>query len=186
MLNAILAAAAEAEETPNPLIPAVYDIIWSAVCFAIILFFFVWKFLPAIKKTLDARAEAIEGGIKKAEIAQAEAAAALAEYKDQLAEGRAEAAAIREQARLDGTKILNELKEQAAVEAARVTANAQAQIEAERQGALVSLRQEVGSLAIDLASGVIGQSLSDDKKASSLVDQFLADLETDEKAKAKK
>ena len=186
MLSAILAAAAEAEETPNPLIPAVYDIIWSAVCFAIILIFFVWKFLPAIKTTLDARAEAIEGGIKKAEIAQAEAAAALAQYQDQLAEGRAEAAKIRDQARADGTAILNELKEQASAEAARITANAQAQIEAERQGALVSLRQEVGSLAIDLASGVIGQSLSDDKKASSLVDQFLADLETDEKAKAKK
>ena len=182
MLNAILAAAEEAEPI-NPLIPAPYDIIWSAVCFAIILAFFVWKFLPAIKKTLDERAEAIEGGIKKAEIAQAEAAAALAQYTDQLAEGRAEAAKIRDQARADGTAILNELKEQAAAEAARITANAQAQIEAERQSALVSLRSEVGTLAIDLASGVIGQSLADDKKASTLVDQFLADLE---KSEAKK
>lgn len=178
MLSAILAAAAEA--TPNPLLPEIYDLLWSAVCFAIILFFFVWKFLPAIKKTLDARAEAIEGGIKKAEIAQAEAAAALAQYQDQLAEGRAEAAKIRDQARTDGTAILNELKEQASAEAARITANAQVQIEAERQSALVSLRSEVGTLAIDLASGVIGQSLSDDKKASTLVDQFLADLEKSE------
>jgi F-type H+-transporting ATPase subunit b len=101
MLNAILAAAEG--EVINPLIPAPYDIIWSAVCFVIILAFFVWKFLPAVKKTLDARAEAIEGGIKKAEIAQAEAAAALEQYTEQLAEGRAEAARIREQARLDGT-----------------------------------------------------------------------------------
>ncbi|MBC7591876.1 MAG: F0F1 ATP synthase subunit B [Salinibacterium sp.] len=183
MHSAILAVAAE---TPNPLIPAPYDIIWSAVCFAIILIAFWKKFLPAVKKTLDARSEAIEGGIKKAEIAQAEAAAALAQYKDQLAEGRAEAAKIRDQARADGTKIINELKEQASIEAARITSNAQATIEAERQGALVSLRAEVGSLAIDLASGVIGQSLSDDKKASTLVDQFLADLETDDKARAGK
>lgn len=182
MLRAILAVAAD--EAPNPLLPAIYDIIWSAVCFAIILVFFVWKFLPAIKKTLDARAEAIEGGIKKAEIAQAEAAAALDEYTAKLAEGRSEAAAIREQARADGAKILAELKEQAGIEAARVTANAQAQIEAERQAALVSLRAEVGSLAIDLASGVIGQSLGDDKKSSALVDQFLADLESSE-SKAK-
>jgi F-type H+-transporting ATPase subunit b len=185
MLSAILAAAEEEATSPNPLIPEMYDIIWSAVCFAIILIFFVWKFLPAIKKTLDARAEAIEGGIKKAEIAQAEAAAALAQYQDQLAEGRAEAAKIREQARADGGKIIAELKEQASVEAARITATAQAQIEAERQSALTSLRAEVGSLAIDLASGVIGQSLSDDKKASALVDQFLSDLESDEKAQAK-
>ena len=186
MLSTLLAAEPETTEVINPLIPAAYDIIWSAVCFAIILAFFFWKFLPNIKKTLDARAEAIEGGIKKAEIAQAEAAAALAQYTDQLAEGRAEAAKIRDQARQDGTKILNELKEQAAIEAARITASAQATIEAERQSALVSLRAEVGSLAIDLASGVIGQSLSDDKKASALVDQFLADLESVEKSKASK
>jgi F-type H+-transporting ATPase subunit b len=183
MLSAILAAAAEEEEALNPLVPELYDIIWSAVCFAIIVFFFVWKFLPAVKKTLDARAEQIEGGIKKAEIAQAEAAAALEEYTAKLAEGRAEAAKIREQARLDATAIGNEVREQAAADAARITANAQATIEAERQSALVSLRSEVGSLAIDLASGVIGESLSNDAKASALVDRFLADLEAEEKAK---
>ena len=184
MLSAILTAVAETKAAPNPLLPESYDIIWSAVCFAIILFVFWRKFLPSVKKTLDARSEAIEGGIRKAEIAQAEAAAALSQYKDQLAEGRAEAAKIRDQARADGTKILAELKEQAAVEAARITSNAQATIEAERQGALISLRAEVGSLAIDLASGVIGQSLSDDKRAATLVDQFLEELESDDKAKA--
>lgn len=183
MLSEFPAIAAATEETPSLLLPAAYDIIWSAVCFAIILIFFIWKFLPAIKKTLDERAEAIEGGIKKAEVAQAEAAAALDEYTAKLAEGRAEAATIREQARADGAKILAELKEQATAEAARITANAQVQIEAERQAALVSLRTEVGTLAIDLASGVIGQSLSDDKKASALVDQFLADLEAESSAK---
>ena len=99
-----------------------------------------------------------------------------------LAEARAEAAKIREQARVDGGAILAELKEQASTEAARITATAQAQIEAERQAALVSLRSEVGSLAIDLASGVIGESLADDKKATALVDRFLADLEQSEKA----
>lgn len=186
MLSTLLAADPEGTtEVINPLLPAAYDIIWSAVCFAIILAFFFWKFLPAIKKTLDERSEQIEGGIKKAEIAQAEAAAALEEYKTKLAEGRAEAAKIRDQARLDATAIANEVREQATADAARITANAQTTIEAERQSALVSLRAEVGSLAIDLASGVIGQSLSDDKKASALVDQFLADLESDEKAKAK-
>jgi F-type H+-transporting ATPase subunit b len=183
---AILTAAAAEEETINPLIPASYDILWSAVCFAIILVVFLWKVLPGINKTLDARAEIIEGGIAKAETAQAEAAVALDEYKKQLADARAEAARIREQARADGNAIIAELKEQATVEANRVTANAKAAIEAERQGALISLRSEVGSLAIDLASGVIGESLSDDKKAAAVVDRFLAELEADEKAKAAK
>jgi len=184
MLKAILVKAAT--ETINPLIPHFYDIFWSAVCFAIILAFFFWKVLPSVQKTLDARAEVIEGGIKKAEVAQAEAAAALDKYNDQLSEARAEAAQIRDKARQDGTKILNELKEQASAEAARITAAAQATIEAERLAALASLRTEVGTLAIDLASGVIGQSLSDDTKASALVDQFLADLEASEKNSADK
>lgn len=186
MLPAILTAAAAEEETINPLIPAAYDILWSAVCFAIILVVFLWKVLPGINKTLDARAEIIEGGIAKAETAQAEAAVALDEYKKQLADARAEAARIREQARADGNAIIAELKEQATVEANRVTANAKAAIEAERQSALISLRSEVGSLAIDLASGVIGESLSDDKKAAAVVDRFLAELEESEKAKAAK
>lgn len=169
-----------AAEPSNPLLPAPPDLIWSTVIF-LVLFIFFWRMiLPRVQKLLDARAELIEGGIKKAENAQAEAAAALEKYNEQLAEARAEAAKIRDQARQDGTKILNELKEQASADAARITVNAQATIEAERQSALVSLRSEVGSLAIDLASGVIGQSLSDDKNAANLVDQFLADLEKSE------
>lgn len=185
MLEAIVLAAEEGE-TMNPLIPAIYDIVWSLIPFALILLLF-WKLvLPRMQRTLDARSEAIEGGIQLAETAQAEAAAALEEYTQQLAEARAEAAKIRDQARVDGTKILSELKEQATAEAARITANAQAQIEAERQAALVSLRAEVGSLAIDLASGVIGESLTDDQKAAAIVDRFLAEIEADETAKANK
>jgi F-type H+-transporting ATPase subunit b len=64
-------------------------------------------------------------------------------------------------------------------------ANATAQIEAERQSALVSLRSEVGAIALDLASGVIGESLSNDKRSTDIVDRFLADLEASEKSSAK-
>lgn len=180
MLATVLVQAAGGEAAPNPILPTIPDLFWSAVVFIIILVAF-WRFiLPPMKKMLDERASLIEGGIKKAEIAQAEAASALDKYTEQLAEARAEAAKIRDQARLDGTRILAELKEQASTEAARILANATAQIEAERQGALVSLRAEVGTLAIDLASGVIGERLSDDKRAANVVDRFLAELEASE------
>lgn len=172
-----------AEETPNPLLPAWYDIVYSLIPFALVLLLFWRVVLPRMQKTLDARAALIEGGIAKAESAQAEAQAALEQYNALLAEGRAEAAKIREQARAEGAAILAELKESAQAEAARITANAQVQIEAERQAALVSLRAEVGSLALDLASGVIGETLADDKRASALVDRFLAELENDTASK---
>lgn len=175
-----------AGESHNPLIPAPADLIWGGLCFFVILFVFLFVALPRMQKMLDERAEVIEGGIKKAENAQAEAAAALEEYNKQLADARAEAAKIRDQARTDATRIGKEVTAQAQADADRITANAQVQIEAERQSAVVSLRSEVGSLAIDLASGVIGESLTDDKKASAIVDRFLADLEADEQSKAGK
>lgn len=166
----------------NPLLPAAYDMVWSAIAFVIILVAF-WKvFLPKVQATLDARAEAIEGNIAKADEAQAKAEAALQEYTAQLASARQEAGEIRDAARADGAKIVTKAKEDATTEQARITQTAQAQIEAERQSAVVSLRKDVGSLAIDLASSVVGESLTDDQKASALVDRFLADLEASEKA----
>lgn len=184
MLHALVAYAAEEGETHNPLIPAWYDIIWSSVCFIVILFIF-WKVaLPRMKKLLDERSAAIEGNIAKADEAQRKAEAALEEYTAQLAEARQEAGEIRDAAREDGKKIVAEARETAAAEATRLTTTAHAQIEAERQTALVSLRSEVGTLALDLAGGVIGETLSDDKKAQAVVDRFLAELEESEGAKA--
>jgi len=181
MLHATIAANMAAE-TVNPLIPAPYDMIWSGVVFAVILVFFWKKILPNVSALLEARAAAIEGNIEKADVAQREAEAALAQYTAQLAEARAEAGKIRDIARVDGQKIVTDAKDVATSEASRITATAHAQIEAERQSALVSLRGEVGSLALDLATGVIGQALTDDAKSKALVDRFLADLESSEKA----
>lgn len=173
---------AAGDGTGNPLLPASYDIIWSAVCF-VIIGIVMWKVaLPKLGAMLDARSAAIEGNIAKADEAQKQAEAALEEYTRQLAEARTEAGEIREAAREDGKKIVAEAKDAATSEAARITATAHTQIEAERQTALVSLRSEVGSLALDLAGGVVGETLSDDARATAVVDRFLADLEASEKA----
>jgi F-type H+-transporting ATPase subunit b len=173
-----LVLAAEAET--NPFLPAGYDILWSSVVFLVVMVFFVRFAIPRFRQILDDRAEAIEGNIAKADDAQRKAEAALDQYTAQLAVARVEAGQIREQARADGQRILAELREQATAEANRITATAKAQIEAERQAAVLSLRSEVGSLAIDLASGVIGESLNDDARASAMVERFLADIEATE------
>jgi F-type H+-transporting ATPase subunit b len=183
MLNAFVGKATEA--TPSLLIPQIPDLVWGSLAFVIVLVFFIWKVLPRLNAALDARADAIEGGLKRAEEAQAGAKEALEQYNNQLAEARVEAAAIREQAREEAKKIRAELVEQAQVDAARVVSNAQAQIEAERTAALASLRNEVGSLALGLASTVIGESLNSDKRSNDIVDRFLADLEASEAAAAR-
>lgn len=177
MISRIIVAAAEGE-AKNPLLPADYDILWSSVVFVIMLSFFWLKVLPNFKKTLNERTEAIEGRLAAAEKAQAEAAAKTDEISKAQENNRAEASAIREEARAEGAAILAELKEQAQVEAARITSTAKAQIEAERQAALISLRTEVGSMAIDLASKVVSESLKDSATASRVVDEFLKDIQS--------
>lgn len=182
MLNALVTLAAEEGSNQVPILPALYDIIWSAVCFLVIIFVVVRYAMPRLNTVLDARSAAIEGNIAKADEAQRKAEAALEEYTAQLAEARKEAGEIRDAAREDGRKIVSEAKQNASAEAERLTAAAHTQIEAERQAAAVSLRSEVGTLALDLASGVIGETLSDDQKAQAVVDRFLSELEASEKA----
>lgn len=185
MLTDALLLAAE-ESSPNPLLPAIYDIVWSLIPFALVLLLFWRVVLPRVQKTLDERTSAIEGGIAQAETAQAEAKEALDKYTALLQEARAEAAEIRDKARAEGAHIIAEMKETAQAEAQRVTAQAQAQIEAERQQAVLSLRKEVGSLALDLAAAVVQERLSEDAKAASVVDKLLADLDKEQASSAKK
>ncbi len=183
MLTAFVPAVHTAS-SPSLLIPAIPDLVWGTLAFLVVLFVVIRFFVPRMTAMFDARADAIEGGLKRAEEAQAGAQQALEQYNEQLAEARAEAGRIREQAREDAKKIRAELVEQAQADAARVLTNAQAQIEAERAAALSSLRTEVGSLALGLASTVVGESLTDDKRSSDIVDRFLADLETVDAAAA--
>ena len=166
-----------AEENHSILIPPTYDILWSAVCFALIFFGFMKLIVPRFRSILNERAEAIEGGIKKAERMQAEADAALEEYQKQLAEGRAEAARLRAEAHDEGKAIIAEMKQQAHEESERIISQAKAQIEAEKSAAQVELRGELGRLSTELAGRIIGESLADDAKAAEVVDRFIADLE---------
>jgi F-type H+-transporting ATPase subunit b len=166
-------------EAVNPLALEWPEVIASIVFIAILVVVFQKAVVPRFEATYAERTAAIQGGIEKAEKAQEAADAALAQYTEQLAEARSEAARIREDAKTQGTQILAELREQAQAEAARIKASAEAQLEAERAQLLVQLRSEIGGLATTLAGRIVGESLEDDERARRTVDRFIADLEAD-------
>ncbi|CAB4571119.1 MAG: F0F1 ATP synthase subunit B [Actinobacteria bacterium] len=166
-----------AGEELNPLIPHTAEIIAGAVAFGLLYLVIRSKVFPMFEKAFAARTEAIQGGIEKAERAQQEAQAALESYTKQLADARGEAQTIREDARAQGVAIVEEMRAKAQEEAARITAAAQATIEAERQQAITSLRNEVGALATELASKIVGEALDDHVRQTRIVDRFLEDLE---------
>jgi F-type H+-transporting ATPase subunit b len=166
-----------AEENQNPLLPPLGEIIIGAIAFGVFLFVFARLVAPQFEKAFVARRDAIEGGIERAEAMQAEAKAALDQYRAQLAEARTEAAQIRDAARAEGQQILEELRTQAQQESARIVARGEEQLASQRQQVVNQLRGEIGTLAVDLAGRVVGESLADDARRSGTVDRFLDELD---------
>ena len=166
-----------AAEANNPLLPHTSELVVGSIAFAIVLFALCWKLLPQIRQTLDERADAIEGGLKRAEEAQAKAQRTLEEYKAREKDVALEASNQRKKAEDQAAAIIAEAKERAQAEANRITEAAKAEIEAERQQALASLRAEIGSLSVDLAGRVVGESLEDSARQSRVIDRFLEELE---------
>lgn len=177
---AVLGKTLAAGDAPNPLLPKIPEIVVGLIAFSLLFYMLKTKVFPIFEKVYADRTAAIEGGIAKAEAAQAEAAAALNAYQAQLAEARGEAARIREEARSEALAIGEELRTQARTEAADILTRAQAQIEAERAATISALRREVGTLAVDLAGRIVGQALEDDARQRLLVDAFITGLERQE------
>ena len=161
----------------NPLLPSWPEFIIGTILFLLVFGALAKFLLPRAQQTLAQRTEMIEGGLTKSEEAQAEAKALLDQYRQQLDDARRDAARLREEAREQGAQIIAEMRDQAQAEARRITESAQAQIEAERQQALTALRTEVGTLATELASRIVGESLTDEARQSRMVDRFLDELE---------
>jgi F-type H+-transporting ATPase subunit b len=163
--------------TSTPIWPAGSELIIGTVCFVVVFGILGKLLMPRIVKTLNEREDAIQGGINRADEAQAEAQAVLTQYRTQLEDAKHESARMREEAREQGAQIIAEMRERAEAEARRITEAAQSQIEAERQQALISLRAEVGALAVELSGRIVGESLTDTARQSRMVDRFLDGLE---------
>jgi len=154
------------------------------ISFAIIVFVMYRYIIPPINRAMTNRQEAIRKEFADLDQARADANAAEAEFKAQIADARHEAARIREEAREQGAQIVSEMRQQGESEKARIIDGAHTQIAAERQQAVASLRAEVGTLATTLAGRIVGESLEDDERSTRVVDRFLADLETLETSRA--
>ncbi|GGN02452.1 F-type H+-transporting ATPase subunit b [Actinoplanes campanulatus] len=179
MINLYLAVAPEEGAAEhNPIVPIWEEIVVGTVAFAVLCFVLMKFVFPLMEKTFQARVDAIEGGIKRAETAQAEANQLLEQYKAQLSEARTEAARIRDEARADAEGIRQDVLAKAREESDRIIAAGNEQLAAQREAIVRELRSEVGTLAVDLASKIVGEALADEARTRGTVERFIADLDT--------
>jgi F-type H+-transporting ATPase subunit b len=161
----------------NPIVPKGDELVIGTIAFLIIFTIFWKKLLPNIKKTLDERTDAIEGGMKRAEEAQAAAAALQEEYQRNLTEARHEAAKITQHAREQGSEIVAQLRGEGQEQRDNLVASGRAQLDADAAATRAALKGDLGTLAVQLASKIVGESLEDEARQRGTVDRFLAELE---------
>jgi F-type H+-transporting ATPase subunit b len=172
----LLQAEEHAEENdPKDLYPHLNELIVGAIAF-FVLFFFMWKWvLPRVNAILEERRQKIQGEMERAEATRREADELQEEYRNQLAGAGEEANRIIEEARATADQLRQDLQAKAAEESQATVARAQDEIRAERDRVFQELRAQIGSIAVEIAERVVGQSL-DEQAHQRLIDEFIDEV----------
>ena len=140
----------------------------------------LWKLaIKRLRAGLALRQDAIRQGIEDNKAAHARLTSAEEEFAKAIAEARAEAAKIREEANRTRTQTIEGAKDEARKAAEAVSKLAEERLEVQHRQVVAELRREVGKLAVELAGRIVGESLADEELQRRVVDRFLAELEQD-------
>jgi F-type H+-transporting ATPase subunit b len=183
MLHAGVLAAAEAEKTNNFLIPN-GTFFFELLLFLVVLWILAKKIVPRINAMLEQRQATIRQQFEDAEKAREEAEKVQREYTEALAETRREISRLREEANAEKAQIIDEARAAARRQAEELLEANRDRLATERQQNLLSLRNEVGELAMTLAEKVVHDSLRDEARQRKLVDDFIAGVGATAKAEA--
>jgi F-type H+-transporting ATPase subunit b len=164
-----------AEHEQSPILPAWNELIWGTIAFLILLVLMYRTVFPSINQAYKDRRKNIEGKLEQAEKDREEAEGLLEQYRRRLREAEDETQRILEEARANAERVRRELLAKAEADAGRELDRARQAIRAERDQAIRQLRNEVGTLAVELATRVVGDSLDRDRQLR-LVDQYIDEL----------
>lgn len=142
----------------------------------LLLFFVAKKFLfVPVKNMIDSRQKEIDDMYAQADAAKSSALALEEEYKQQIAAAQQTGDALVKEAMARGKNREEEILRQANLEADAIREKAAQDIAREKKKALNDAKDEISSLAMEIAGKVVGQAL-DDKKQEQLIDSFLNEL----------
>jgi len=152
-------------------------IFWTTIIFLIFLFLlrkYAWKpILGAVKNR--------ENTINEALLAAQEAKKEMQNLKDDnqklLQQARAERDAMIKEAREIKDKMIADAKQEAQIQGANMIEQAKATIEAEKNNALIELKNQVSFLSVEIAEKLLRNELSDKQNQTKLVEKMLEDVE---------
>lgn len=162
-------------EAPNPILPETNEIIWGTLSFLILLGAMIrWGF-PLVRSSMEGRTERIRADLDAAEAAHAEAAHIKQEHVAELAETKASASKVIDEARQEAAVVRADLQAKAEADIVELRRRADVDVEAARQRALADLQTEVNEIVVGAAERVVEQNL-DRETQKQLIDNYIASV----------
>ena len=165
LVNSILAQATteSSSSIPDQLGISLYNLIFQALGFAILMFI-LWRFAyKPLLRILDERRDRAQEIVEKSDQIKKDLSETEARTRAELDKARTEAQAIIAEARQTRDRIVGDARAAAAAAAAAENEKARVELAQERDQAIAQLRRETADLAIAAATRVIGRELSTNK-----------------------
>ena len=145
----------------NPLVlPDIGLVFWNTIAFLVLLVVlgkFAWK---PILKAITEREQGIEEALLRADKMKVDMAAMQNENEALIAKAREERAVLIKEAKEASVKMIAEAKDKAKQEYDKIVADAQLAITQQKNAALTEVKNQVGSLVIEVAEKVLRRELS--------------------------
>ena len=134
--------------------------VWTLLAFLIVFFIlkkFAWK---PILKTLGDREKGIADSIAAADRVKAEMAQMQNENEKLMQQAREERGAMLKEAKQMSEQIVAKAKEDTRAIADKMISDAQQQIQQQKMAALTDVKNQIGTLAVEVAEKILRQQLS--------------------------
>ena len=157
----------------NPLVlPDIGLVFWNTIAF-LILFIVLGKFaLKPMLKAIAERESGIEEALLRADKMKAEIAAMQNENEALLAKAREERAGMIKDAKDTADKMVTDAKDKAKQEYERIISDAQLAITQQKNAALTEVKNQVGSLVVEVAEKILRKELSNKAEQESYIKQI--------------
>jgi len=153
--------------------PGIGLLFWMTLTFIILLFLlakFAWK--PILNAVNDREVTIIDA-LNQAKLAKQEMAQLKEDNERILREARAERDGILKEARDMKDKIVNQAKDSAKVEGEKMIEAARQSIQTEKNAAMADIKNQIGTLSVNIAENILREKLNNDGSHNALVENIL-------------
>ena len=158
------------------LLPHLGLIFWTLLAF-LIVFFILKKFAwTAILNGLNERESNIANSIAAAERMKKEMAQLQSDNEALLAAAREERATMLKEAKEIKDKMINDAKNEAKTQAAKIVADAHASIQQQKMAAMTEIKNQVGQLVIEVSEKVLRRELTDKTNQEKYIQDLSKDI----------